>query len=172
MSVGLGSYRKARANPFSGSSASLGSLCSRIRASHPNAPPSTGSAGLIQMIQLFARHSWVAAVFSVIATVGWAVQGLGNAFYYRQVRRALVRGAFTSLMPQRRSGRTAKPPATPWTRQASWSRARVDAQLTLSAGQGRVRHARRQGVLVSRLSATKDRDTGGPPSVGLLSSCS
>ncbi|CAK5277673.1 unnamed protein product [Mycena citricolor] len=42
--------------------------------------PSTGSAGLIQMIQI-----WVAAVFCLIATIGWTVQGLGNAFYYRQI---------------------------------------------------------------------------------------
>ncbi|KAJ7046839.1 scamp family-domain-containing protein [Mycena alexandri] len=47
--------------------------------------PSTGSAGLIQMIQMYANHHWIAAVFCTVATVGWTVQGLGNAFYYRQI---------------------------------------------------------------------------------------
>ncbi|KAJ7632678.1 scamp family-domain-containing protein [Roridomyces roridus] len=47
--------------------------------------PSTGSAGLIQMIQSYAGHHWVAGVFCTVATVGWTVQGLGNAYYYRQI---------------------------------------------------------------------------------------
>ncbi|KAF4576436.1 hypothetical protein EYR36_004413 [Pleurotus pulmonarius] len=47
--------------------------------------PSTGSAGLIQTIQMYARHAWVAAVLGTVTTVGWTVQGLGNAFYYRQI---------------------------------------------------------------------------------------
>jgi SCAMP family protein len=46
---------------------------------------STGSAGIIQTIQRFSHRALVAGVLGVIATVGWAVQGLGNAFYYRQV---------------------------------------------------------------------------------------
>jgi hypothetical protein len=46
---------------------------------------STGSAGLIQMIRLFTGHSWVAAVLSLVATVGWIVQGFGNGYYYRNV---------------------------------------------------------------------------------------
>ncbi|KAJ7452349.1 scamp family-domain-containing protein [Mycena galericulata] len=45
----------------------------------------TGSAGLIQMIQSYANHQWLAAVFCTVATVGWTVQGLGNAYYYRQI---------------------------------------------------------------------------------------
>jgi len=47
--------------------------------------PSTGSAGLIQTIQMFARGSLAAAILGLIATIGWIVQGLGNAFYYRQI---------------------------------------------------------------------------------------
>lgn len=47
--------------------------------------PSTGSAGLIQTIQMYARHYYVAAILGTIATVGWTIQGLGNAFYYRQI---------------------------------------------------------------------------------------
>ncbi|KAG2357685.1 scamp-domain-containing protein [Suillus spraguei] len=47
--------------------------------------PSTGSAGLIQMIQMYAQGHWAAGILGTIATVGWTVQGLGNAFYYRQI---------------------------------------------------------------------------------------
>jgi hypothetical protein len=50
---------------------------------------STGSAGLIRTISMFANHKWVAAVFGTVATVGWTIQGLGNAYYYRQVSRLL-----------------------------------------------------------------------------------
>ena len=46
---------------------------------------STGSAGLIQTVQQYVKHSWVAAVLGTVATAGWVIQGLGNAFYYRQV---------------------------------------------------------------------------------------
>lgn len=34
---------------------------------------------------MFAGHHWVAAILGLVATVGWTLQGLGNAFYYRQV---------------------------------------------------------------------------------------
>lgn len=37
------------------------------------------------MIMLFIHHHWVAATFSVLATIGWTLQGLGNAYYYRLV---------------------------------------------------------------------------------------
>ncbi|KAK0483695.1 scamp family-domain-containing protein [Armillaria novae-zelandiae] len=47
--------------------------------------PSTGSAGLIQTIQMFVNHHWAAAILGLVATIGWIVQGLGNAFYYRQI---------------------------------------------------------------------------------------
>ncbi|TFK42531.1 scamp family-domain-containing protein [Crucibulum laeve] len=47
--------------------------------------PSTGSAGLVQTIRMFGGHHWVAAIFGTIATVGWTVQGLGNAYYYRMI---------------------------------------------------------------------------------------
>jgi len=47
--------------------------------------PSTGSAGLIQTIQMFARKAIVAGVLGTVATVGWTLQGVGNAFYYRQI---------------------------------------------------------------------------------------
>jgi len=49
--------------------------------------PGTGSAGLIQTIRLFSDHSWVAAVLGLIATTGWTLQGLGNAYYYREIYR-------------------------------------------------------------------------------------
>ncbi|KAF8197447.1 scamp family-domain-containing protein [Pholiota molesta] len=47
--------------------------------------PGTGSVGFVQTIRLFTSHHWVAAVFSLIATIGWTVQGVGNAYYYRQI---------------------------------------------------------------------------------------
>jgi len=47
--------------------------------------PSTGSAGLIQTIRMYIGHHWVAAILGTVATVGWTIQGLGNAFYYRQI---------------------------------------------------------------------------------------
>lgn len=47
--------------------------------------PSTGSAGLIQTIQMFSQGHWAAGILGAIATIGWSLQGVGNAFYYRQV---------------------------------------------------------------------------------------
>lgn len=47
--------------------------------------PSTGSAGLIRTIQMFSGGHWVAASFCLVATIGWIVQGVGLAFYYRQI---------------------------------------------------------------------------------------
>jgi len=35
---------------------------------------------------MYAQGHWAAGVLGTIATVGWTVQGLGSAFYYRQVR--------------------------------------------------------------------------------------
>uniref|UniRef100_A0A8H7Y5X3 Scamp-domain-containing protein n=1 Tax=Psilocybe cubensis TaxID=181762 RepID=A0A8H7Y5X3_PSICU len=47
--------------------------------------PGTGSAGLIQTIRMFSNHSWAAAVLGLVATVGWTIQGAGNAWYYREI---------------------------------------------------------------------------------------
>jgi len=47
--------------------------------------PSTGSAGLIQTIQMYSNHAIVAGILGTITTVGWTVQGVGNAFYFRQI---------------------------------------------------------------------------------------
>ncbi|KAG6917978.1 hypothetical protein DXG01_017162 [Tephrocybe rancida] len=49
------------------------------------APSSTGAAGLIRTIQMFVKHYWAAAVLGLVATVGWLIQGLGNAYYYREI---------------------------------------------------------------------------------------
>lgn len=35
---------------------------------------------------MFAQGHIVAGVFGIIATAGWTIQGLGNLWYYRQVR--------------------------------------------------------------------------------------
>lgn len=37
------------------------------------------------MIQMFNNGHLAAGILGVIATVGWVIQGLGNAFYYQQV---------------------------------------------------------------------------------------
>ncbi|CCM04618.1 uncharacterized protein FIBRA_06802 [Fibroporia radiculosa] len=47
--------------------------------------PSTGSAGFIQTIEQYIDGHIVAGVFGTIATVGWVLQGGGNAMYYRQI---------------------------------------------------------------------------------------
>ncbi|KAG9318686.1 scamp family-domain-containing protein [Chiua virens] len=47
--------------------------------------PSTGSAGLIQTIQMFSGGHWAAGVLGAIATAGWVLQCAGNAFYYRKI---------------------------------------------------------------------------------------
>jgi len=46
--------------------------------------PSTGSAGLIQTISSYAQGHIVAGILGTIATVGWVLQTVGLAFYYRQ----------------------------------------------------------------------------------------
>lgn len=35
---------------------------------------------------MFAHHTWGAAIVGLIATIGWVTQGVGNMYYYRQVR--------------------------------------------------------------------------------------
>lgn len=49
--------------------------------------PSTGSAGLIQTIQMFVRPAIPAAILGLIATVGWTVQAVGLGWLYRSVWR-------------------------------------------------------------------------------------
>ena len=48
--------------------------------------PSTGSAGLIQTVSMFSRGHLAAAILGTFASVGWTLQGVGNAFFYRMVR--------------------------------------------------------------------------------------
>ena len=59
--------------------------------------PSTGSAGLIQTIQMFSSGHWAAGILGAIATAGWTLQGIGNAFYYRQVCRSSAAHPPTNL---------------------------------------------------------------------------
>ncbi|CDZ97160.1 Secretory carrier membrane protein [Phaffia rhodozyma] len=47
--------------------------------------PSTGSAGLINMIAMFAGQHWAAAVLCVLASVGWVIQLFGSLLFYRQI---------------------------------------------------------------------------------------
>jgi len=51
----------------------------------PHLCSSTGSAGLIQTIRMYIGHHWVAAILGTLATVGWTIQGAGNAIYFVQV---------------------------------------------------------------------------------------
>jgi hypothetical protein len=53
--------------------------------------PSSGSAGLINLISRFAGGHIVAGVFCTLATVGWVLQGLGSLWMYKQVRRGMGR---------------------------------------------------------------------------------
>lgn len=47
--------------------------------------PGTGSAGLINTIAAFGRAAILTGVFGIIATAGWAVLALGNAWMWRAV---------------------------------------------------------------------------------------
>lgn len=47
--------------------------------------PSTGSAGLLNMIQSFSSSRLVAAILGVFVTLGFAAQGLGILWYYREI---------------------------------------------------------------------------------------
>ncbi|KAI5899338.1 scamp-domain-containing protein [Schizophyllum commune H4-8] len=47
--------------------------------------PSTGSAGLVQTIKMYGGGHIVAGILGTIATVGWVLQGAGNAYYYREI---------------------------------------------------------------------------------------
>lgn len=91
--------------PLPGSSASRGErLHERLKSeAETDLDDRTGSAGLIRMIGMYNSHFWVAAVLGTVATVGWSVQGAGNAFYYMQVRPrriASLEQAFDEYRPQ------------------------------------------------------------------------
>ena len=47
--------------------------------------PSSGSAGLINLISRFATGHILAGVFCVLSTVGWALQGLAVLWMYKNV---------------------------------------------------------------------------------------
>lgn len=47
--------------------------------------PSSGSAGLINLISRFAGGHIVAGVFCILATVGWALEGLAFLWMYKNV---------------------------------------------------------------------------------------
>jgi hypothetical protein len=112
---------------------------------------STGAAGLIRMIQMFAQHFWAAAILGVVSTVGWTIQGLGNAYYYRQVNETTALKFLVPKVLVSRFTLTTPPRGTPWTRSALFpSRAHpVDFLLTL--GQNRICFTWGQGLLYSWL---------------------
>jgi hypothetical protein len=47
--------------------------------------PSSGSGGLINLISRFASGSIVSGVFCILATVGWALEGLASLWMYKNV---------------------------------------------------------------------------------------
>ncbi|KAJ3550719.1 hypothetical protein NM688_g5011 [Phlebia brevispora] len=47
--------------------------------------PATGGAGLINMIKMFIDGHLAAGIVTAISAAAWAVEGLGNALYYRQI---------------------------------------------------------------------------------------
>lgn len=47
--------------------------------------PSTGSDGLLNMIQSWSSSRHVAAILGIFVTAGFALQGLGNLWYYREI---------------------------------------------------------------------------------------
>lgn len=48
---------------------------------------STGSAGIISTIKMYIDGHLAAGILGTIATVGWSLQGVGNGFYFFQVRK-------------------------------------------------------------------------------------
>jgi hypothetical protein len=60
--------------------------------------PSTGSAGLIQTISMYSRGHIVGGIIGTVATVCWTAQGLGNAWYYREVVSQTLLCYFDSLL--------------------------------------------------------------------------
>ena len=71
---------------FLGFSVSRGSYGSRPIMISSHIRRSTGSAGLIQTISRFSSGSLASGILGIIATVGWTLQGVGLAWYYRNVR--------------------------------------------------------------------------------------
>lgn len=52
--------------------------------------PSSGSAGLINLISRFAGGHITAGVFCILSTVGWALEGLASLWEFKQVSSALL----------------------------------------------------------------------------------
>jgi hypothetical protein len=78
---------------------------------------STGSAGIIQLSRMFSGNHLAPGILGIIATVGWTLQGVGNAWYYRQVRQDVL---FSRLRVDlaSRYGDITVPQDIRWTRQA------------------------------------------------------
>jgi hypothetical protein len=65
---------------------------------------------------MFSQKKIVAGILGTIATVGWTVQGVGNAFYYRQVSFRLWTTCRRLVDVSVRYGRTTQPPVIRWRR--------------------------------------------------------
>jgi hypothetical protein len=100
---------------------------------------------------MFARHHWVTAILGLIATIGWGLQGLGNAFYYRSVRlcaKLLVRDINNTQIwaHHNAAGHTMEKVGRPYL-----SYLLIDSLTGVVSGEDRVCYSRRKGVLFSGL---------------------
>lgn len=117
-------------------------------------PSSTGSAGLIQTIQAFTKPSLPAAIVGTVATVGWVVQGVGLAYYYRQVGQCVFMPRFSIIHGASCATTDLGPSQRGWTLRREGMCGDVQGlRLTLCSftillsGKGGACFARREGVL-------------------------
>ena len=67
---------------------------------------------------MYTKPAFVAAALGTVATVGWVIQGVGNALYYRQVNLLVDNTELGSCSLFDRFGRTTRARATRWRRYA------------------------------------------------------
>lgn len=97
---------------------------------------------------MFSSGHWAAGILGTIATIGWTLQGLGNAFYYRQVCPIPQHTVYRLTLAQIWSHHTA---AGHTMDKASPLSHPEPAPTHLLSGKGRTRLPRRQGLLYARL---------------------
>jgi hypothetical protein len=112
---------------------------------------SSGAAGIIQTVGAFIGGHLIAGIFCAIAAAGWTLQGLGNAFYFRQVRQHYKAIYSVILCLRVRYGIIAKLPAIPLTRQVLGCLLLYYSLTHAPKGQIRARYARGQGILYQRI---------------------
>jgi hypothetical protein len=106
---------------------------------------------LINTISMFARKAIVAASLGIVATVGWTIQGLGTAYFFRQAGPVRVLGLIIKLL-------TTKPCLQIWAHHNAAghsvekvcfrpSGAMLFSSFPTIIGQIRAYHTWRQGIL-------------------------